>query len=218
MEIHHIFPKNLLYKNDYSKAVVNALANYTFLTKETNLAISNKPPKEYIPEYMKKTPGAIESHWIPTDSRLHEVENYEESLAKRRELLAEAANKFLDSLINNTVNTVAISNFSSRDATDHIDIKDEEEEKILGLLEWLEERNLPLGEINYEITDENGSILTRMDVAWPTGIQQELSEPVALMMDEEEDDYNIANEQSFRYFKDIASLKKYVNELFRFTE
>ena len=36
LEIHHIFPKALLYKNGRTKSVVNSLANYTFITRKTN--------------------------------------------------------------------------------------------------------------------------------------------------------------------------------------
>ena len=37
LEVHHVFPKDLLYKHGYSRPEVNALANFTFLTQETNL-------------------------------------------------------------------------------------------------------------------------------------------------------------------------------------
>ena len=131
LEVHHVFPKDLLYKHGYTKSIVNALGNYTFLTKETNLAISNKPTKEYIPDYTAKTPGAVESHWIPTDSYLLELDHYEEFLAKRRELLAEAANNFLDSLVNNTVHDVPITSFTTRTAANQLSIIDDEEDQII---------------------------------------------------------------------------------------
>lgn len=40
LEVHHIFPKAQLYKRKYSRAEVNALANFCFLTKDTNLDIT----------------------------------------------------------------------------------------------------------------------------------------------------------------------------------
>ncbi|KNZ40605.1 GmrSD restriction endonuclease domain-containing protein [Acetobacterium bakii] len=214
LEVHHIFPKDLLYKQGYTKSIVNALGNYTFLTKDTNLAISNKPTNEYIPDYMKKTPGAIESHWIPTDSNLLELDNYEEFLGKRRELLADAANKLLDSLVNNTVHEVAITNFTVRSATDQGGVMNDEEEQILELFQWLEDKGLPLGDLNYEITDDDGNMLAMLDVAWPAGIQQEYSVPVALMLDETDEYYKIANQRGFKYYSDIASFKEYVIDLY----
>jgi len=217
LEVHHIFPKDLLYKHGYTKSIVNALGNYTFLTKETNLAISNKPTKEYIPDYMVKTPGSIESHWIPTDNYLLELVNYEEFLGKRRELLADAANKFLESLVNNTVHDVAITSFTTRTAAEQVSSIDDEEGQINELLEWMEKNDLPLGDINYEIVDVDGNMLAMLDVAWPLGIQQEFSEPVALMIDETEGYYNIANQQGFKFFVDIVSFKQYVMSLLGLT-
>jgi hypothetical protein len=39
LELHHIFPKSLLYEAKYERSEVNALANFTFLTKDTNLRL-----------------------------------------------------------------------------------------------------------------------------------------------------------------------------------
>lgn len=214
LEIHHIFPKDLLYKSGYSKSLVNSLANYTFLTKDTNLAISNNAPKDYIPEYMNKTPGAIESHWIPTDTRLYEIENYEDFLDKRRELLADMANDFLNSLLKDNVQPVVISNYSSRGKGDEVEIGDEEEQQILDFLLWLEERNLPLGEISYELTNDNGELLAMMEVSWPKGLQEGLSDPVALMMNGMAEEYKSANDYGFKYFTNIESLKSYISNYF----
>ena len=46
LELHHIFPKSLLYEKKYERHEVNALANFTFLTQETNLKVSNANPAE----------------------------------------------------------------------------------------------------------------------------------------------------------------------------
>ena len=70
LEVHHIFPKDQLYKSGYTKSEVNALANYSFLTKSCNLEISNRKPEEYLPVYIQKNPGAISSHWIPENPEL----------------------------------------------------------------------------------------------------------------------------------------------------
>ena len=62
LEVHHIFPKSKLYKQGYGRAEVNAIANFTFLTKETNLNVSNRDPWEYFADYEDKHPGTIASH------------------------------------------------------------------------------------------------------------------------------------------------------------
>ncbi|NLB41116.1 MAG: DUF262 domain-containing protein, partial [Clostridiales bacterium] len=73
LEIHHIFPKNLLYRNGFDRTEVNTLANYTFLTKDTNIKISDNNPQEYLPIIQQKVPNALESHWIPKDNSLWNV-------------------------------------------------------------------------------------------------------------------------------------------------
>ena len=70
LELHHIFPKALLYKAGYERANVNALANFTFLTKETNLKVSDKDPAVYLAAYAEKDPALLSSHWIPLDPEL----------------------------------------------------------------------------------------------------------------------------------------------------
>ena len=44
LEVHHVFPKAQLYKHNYQRAEVNAIGNFCFLTKDTNLNISDKLP------------------------------------------------------------------------------------------------------------------------------------------------------------------------------
>ena len=207
LEIHHIFPKALLYKNDRTKSVVNSLANYTFITRKTNEDISDEKPEKYIPIYMEKQPGAIESHWIPTnDKELFKVENYERFLDERRKLLAESANNFLNSLLDNKVDKVEITDYANRKGVSN-DIN--EDEKILELSYWMEENGLSGGEINYELkVSDNESII--IDLAWPDGIQNNLSEPVAIMIDEENSNISKVNLQKYRVFEDVKSFKEYI--------
>ena len=84
LQLHHIFPKALLYKHGYTRPEANALANFTFLTQETNLLISDRAPGEYLAHFAQKNPGAIESHWIPSDPDLWKIENYRAFLEARR--------------------------------------------------------------------------------------------------------------------------------------
>lgn len=98
LHLHHLFPKNVLKHKYSSRADVNALANYSFLTSSTNLQISDKHPEDYFPEVEEKCPGALESQWVPMDCKLWKLENYLDFLAARRKLLAKAANKLLSNL------------------------------------------------------------------------------------------------------------------------
>ena len=99
LEVHHIFPKSRLHKEGYRRPEVNALANFCFLTKDTNLHISDRFPEEYFPEVESKHPGVLASQWIPTDPELWRIENYVDFLAERRRLLAAETNQRMEDLL-----------------------------------------------------------------------------------------------------------------------
>lgn len=106
LERHHIFPKSILGKhgwntngNHYARKRVHEIANRIPLTREGNMSIFNKSPKEYLPIVEEKYPGALEKSLIPQDRRLWEVENYEDFLRERRTLIAKEINKFMEQLL-----------------------------------------------------------------------------------------------------------------------
>lgn len=102
---HHIFPTSLLYSSNYSsenhlhKKIVNEIANRAFLTTSSNLQISNEPPEIYLKEIEAKYPKALEKQFVPTDTTLWKMDRYEDFLAKRRELIANAINEFMNELL-----------------------------------------------------------------------------------------------------------------------
>ena len=212
LQVHHIFPKSLLYEQGFALHEVNSLANFTFLTQDTNLKVSNRDPAEYIQEFVARQPGAIESHWIPTDPDLWRIENYLRFLEARRKLLARAANEFLYSLSEGSVPEIE----PTASTLDRISVAvgAVDEEKIL--LEaniWVIDRGLPEGEFEYELADdETGGVLAILDLAWPNGLQEGYSQPVALLIDEDEEVKRIASQAGFRFYTDTDSLKQYVEE------
>ncbi len=214
LQLHHIFPKALLYKHGYPRREVNAIANFTFLTQETNIRISDRDPSVYLAEFTTKNSDAVRSHWIPMDPELWKVENYKEFLAARRKLLAQAANEFLDSLFAGAVPEPA-------EATPIVerDVKvipggvgGAEEEELLRLInEWVVEQGLPEGEFPYELADpETGEALAVLDIAWPQGLQEGYSQPVALLIDEGPETEEAANQAGYRYFTDADAFRAYV--------
>lgn len=206
LEVHHIFPKDILYKAGKSKSIVNSLANYAFLTKETNLEISNRRPEEYMPYYAGKQPGALESNWIPINPELWKVENYEVFLQKRRELLAKGANEFLQSLYNDSIPQTSIENFADRLAPNVLN--EEEENQLAEVSNWMEENGLNSGERNYVIEDNGNDVI--LDLAWPDGVQTGLSKPLALLLNESDDVYSAANRAGYTYLTSIQDFKEYV--------
>ncbi len=215
LEIHHIFPKTRLYEHGVSKREANALGNFTFLTKETNLLVSNRYPVEYLEEYAKKNPGAIESHWIPMDRNLWKPENYPAFLEARRELLANAANEFLESLLVGTVveERVIAPVMERPVVVVPGGIEGEDEELVLRQCnQWIADQGLPEGEVMYELADaQSGEPVAILDLAWPNGLQEGLSQPVALLIDEPIEVEEAVNRAGFQFFTTLDSFREYVN-------
>jgi hypothetical protein len=216
LQVHHIFPKARLYDLGRSKPEVNAIANFTFLTQDTNLLVSDREPLEYLEEYAAKHPGAIESHWIPMDRELWRLENYLDFLPARRELLAQAANEFLDSLAEGMVPEPEFAEPIAEPGEPVVlggVATDEEEENLIAIAAWVEEQGLASGELLHQIVDENtGELLAIVDLAWPKGLQEGLTEPVALLLDEEEDLHNIVQLAGFRFFTSWDTFYCYVED------
>ncbi|MBX9789146.1 MAG: hypothetical protein K2Y37_09545 [Pirellulales bacterium] len=216
LEVHHIFPKALLYERGYSKRQVNAIANFTFLTQETNLEVSKRNPTEYIPEFEKRTPGAIASHWIPMNPELWKPENYSAFLEERRKLLAKAANDFLDRLSAGSIPVTAGAEeiqFIER-AVAYVPggmDDDEEEARLIRCNNWATKRGLPAGELAYELVDrDTGGVVAILDLAWPNGLQEGLSQPVAVLVAEEEDVEEAASQAGYRFFTSPSAFRRYV--------
>ena len=216
LQVHHIFPKALLYRHGYKKAAVNAIANFTFLTQETNLAVCDRDPAEYLGEVAARYPGALESHWIPADRSLWRVEDYPAFLAARRELLAQAANRLLDGLRDGPAPELpaAPSVLERPVAAIPGSVAGEDEERLLHEVNaWVMEQGLPAGEALHELADaETGEPRAVLDLAWPDGLQEGLSRPVALLIDEGQETEEAANRAGYLFFTDAESFRAYVRK------
>jgi len=217
LQVHHIFPKAYLYEKGYERSDVNAIANFTFQTQETNLWIGKRAPEEYFENVEKNHPGALASHWIPMDKELWKPDRYIDFLTERRKLIANAANEFLESLYHGKVPEIEtpIEDITLRkiETVPGQIISDEEEELILECALWVESMGLPPGEIEYELCDEDtGKVLAVLDLAWPDGLQPGLSQPVALLINEGKDVEKVANQNGYLYFTAVDDLKKYIHK------
>lgn len=215
LEVHHIFPKSQLYKLGYRKPDVNALGNYCFLTKDTNLSISDRLPEKYFPLIEDQHPGALASQWIPMDRSLWRIENYQDFLKARKELLAEEANRRLAELLHGDSRWIEerpAQAPSDPDAGSGITTQ-EDEEQLEAINDWIAEQRLPRGELAYDYADPAGGKQKAVfDLAWPHGIQEELSEPVAILLNESSDTIALASQAGYRCFTSIDDFKAYVRE------
>jgi hypothetical protein len=214
LELHHIFPKARLYAAGYNRPEVNSLANFAFLTMETNREVTDRFPHEYMRYYEARHPGALTSHWIPGDPELLEVERYREFLEARRELLARAANEFLDSLIDGTADSFdEPDELALAERTQRVGVVDEDDEgrQIRECAAWLVSVGLDAGHQDFELANETtGEQLAVLDVAWPEGLQPGLTEPVALLLNETTEVETAAGAMGYRFFTDVDAFRDYV--------
>lgn len=217
LEVHHIFPKAQLYKRKHGRAVVNAVANFCFQTKDTNLEISDRLPEEYFPKFEARHPGGLASQWIPMDPLLWKIENYPDFLEARRQLLADAINGFLTELLHGepldgadvrrerVVEEVRVTALPGGVETEA------EEVALESCNAWVVQQGLPEGHMLYELPDqETGEVLAMLDLVWPNGLQEGLSEPVALLLGESNDLLAMASAHGYRVFTQLEKFKHYV--------
>lgn len=213
LDVHHIFPKAQLYKRNHRKPEVNALANYCFLTKGTNITISDSLPEVYFPKIEEAHPGALASQWVPMDPQLWRVENYLDFLEARKRLLADEMNHRMEELLHGDVKWMSgspapvqapaaiIGGFSG----------DGEAAELEALNAWMSAHALPAGELAYEVTDpETGNQVAIFDMAWPLGVQEELSQPVVVLLNEPNELWALASRLGYRFFTGVDDFKSYV--------
>jgi hypothetical protein len=216
LQVHHIFPKKRLYAAGYSTPQVNAVANFTFLTQDTNLVVSDRDPSEYLAEFAARHPNLIASHWIPLNPELWQIENYPYFLAERRQLLANAANEFLESLlagaIPHTEGSIPAPTQPTVISPGSID-SDEELKLLEETKTWVEDQGLSIdGEIGFELLEEGtNNVLATLDLAWINDLQDRGNNPVALIIDDV-DSLLIAQQHGFRCFTNVSDFKNYVRE------
>ena len=214
LEVHHIFPKSQLYKRDYKRPEVNALANFCFLTKDTNLHISAQLPEVYFPKIEQAHPGALASQWIPMDPELWKIENFRQFLEARKALLAVELNQRMEELLHGDVRWLAGAAVAVPTAAPAIVggiTSEEEEEQLERLNDSMEALGLPPGVLAYDFADaDTGEQKAVFDLAWPSGIQEEFSQPVTVLLNEGAETIAIASQAGFRCFTAVAEFQRYV--------
>ena len=104
LEWDHIFPYSSLKQNGYNRnnrlkySLAQEITNRAILTQLANRKKSNQPAEDYLQSANQEFPGALEKQCIPMDSELWRMENFELFLEKRRVLLANELNAFLNNI------------------------------------------------------------------------------------------------------------------------
>lgn len=113
-DVHHIFPKEYLKINGYSKNMYNQDANYAFLDTQVNKSIGKKAPCEYFSEALKqcetKTAACgsitdieqlkknLAANCVPFEVCSMDYTDYPSFLEDRRKLMAQKIKKYYYSL------------------------------------------------------------------------------------------------------------------------
>jgi hypothetical protein len=206
LQVHHIFPKARLYEAGYSRGQVNAVANFCFLTQDCNLSIGKRRPEGYFPEVEAANPGVLASQWIPADPALWQIDRYPDFLAARRDLLAGAANLFLDQLRSGTSAATAV-------ALDRIEVAAAEEDddriaQVTALVEDLAAAGYARPVLDGEIADpESGSVLAVAEAYWPDGLQPGQGGPLLLELDPDEANLARLEELGYEVFTSVGALR-----------
>lgn len=86
-----------------------------------------------------------------------------------------------------------------------------EEEELVSLNDWVEAQGLPRGQVSFDYTDpDTGEQRAVFDLAWPDGVQEGLSQPVAMLLNEGEETLALASGAGFCCFTDIEGFKTYL--------
>lgn len=113
-DVHHVFPKRYLIKNNYERNMYNQDANYAFLDRPVNESIGMKSPKEYfnLAHEQCQTKVAmcgsildeqqlyknLEMNCIPLSVFNMDAKDYPQFLEERRLLMAQKIRKYYSSL------------------------------------------------------------------------------------------------------------------------
>jgi hypothetical protein len=201
LQIHHVFPKAVLYGAGFHRSQVNAVANFCFLTLDANLAIGKRKPEDYFAEVEAKHPGVLASQWIPQDPALWRIERYPDFLAARRELLADAANGFLGQLRAGNGADSRPSAERRKITVDDIEELDARTDQVTALIAEL---------VDCEVSDPaTGEVLAIAEACWPEGLQPGQGDPVVLELDPA--DLPRLRELGYEVFTSIDSLRGYVS-------
>ncbi len=209
LQVHHIFPKALLREHGFDRNEINALANFCFLTQDTNIKIGKRDPAQYLPEVQAKHPGVLESQWIPTDPELWRVDRYSDFLAARRELLASSAQSFLERLRNpqGPHDDVVLERLQVADE----EVDDPRGEQVRALIAELENRGFAAPVVDAEIPDpSSGAELAVAEAFWPDGLQVGIGSPVVLELDPDDPDLPRLEELGYQVFTSVDALLGFV--------
>lgn len=202
VEVCEIFPRALLAKAGYSRAEINAVANYAFVTPSSALALSGDPARFLA----AMDPDVRASQWIPDGE--WRVEDYPQFLAARRTLLAAAANTFLDALHTRGLprRLVPVTLVPGDESAYDVRVA-----QVDALVEEVIHVGLACPALDVEVPDpETGAVLAVAQAFWAEGLQAGQGSPVVLELDPDEADLPRLAELGYEVFVSVDALRGFV--------
>jgi hypothetical protein len=113
-DVHHVYPRNHLKGQGFSRGRYNQIANFVLAQSEINIAIGDKAPERYFAELAEQCSGGkrkyggitnmdelranLRMHCIPESMLNGEIPDFEEFLAQRRKLMAKRIEAWMKTL------------------------------------------------------------------------------------------------------------------------
>jgi hypothetical protein len=142
---------------------------------------------------------------------LWRIDRYPDFLAARRELLAAAANTFLNGLRSGASPSAGATLDRISVVVNDPDGQDSRADQIAALVDELTELGCAEPAIDSEISDPaTGRVLAIAEACWPEGLQPGQGSPVVLELDPEDSDLPRLKELGYEVFVSCDSLRGYV--------
>jgi hypothetical protein len=113
-DVHHVYPKNHLKAQGFSKGRYNQIANFVLAQSEINIAIGDKPPEKYFAQLAEQCDGGkaryggitkrpemrtnLGTHCLPETMLDGDVPAYDDFLENRRGLMAQKIKSWFEAL------------------------------------------------------------------------------------------------------------------------
>jgi len=95
LDRHHIFPKDPLRQLTDEEATINHIGNLTFIDRIHNEELQDRFPDDYLPSVNE---DVLKKHFIPIDKQLWKMDNYEQFIQQRTELMWQGVESLFSNL------------------------------------------------------------------------------------------------------------------------
>jgi len=203
VEVCEIFPRAVLAEAGYTRAEINAVANYALVAPALSAALSRCDPAQFLAAV---DPAVRASQWIPDGE--WRVADYPQFLAARRELLAAEANAFLGALSTRGLppRLAPVTLIPEDESGDDVRVA-----QVDALVEDVIRMGLACPTLDVEVPDpETGAVLAVAQAFWADGLQAGQGAPVVLELDPGSADRSRFAELGYEVFDSVDALRRFV--------